>query len=256
MGVDLQRASMWKRISAWLFDGILLVSIVVLVMYGLSAVFHYDKYDARLDSVYQKYEDQYQIDFGEPEGAEGLTDQEREAYKLRYDDADKALRKDAEAIAAYSKVTNLYMLLPTLSLLIAMLVMEFAIPMVLKNGQTLGKKIFAIGVVRVDLVKVTRLQMFVRSILSKYTVGMMIPLYLLLFCLFGVMGGVAFLLALGLILLQWLLPLFNRDHRGLHDFLSGTVTVDLPSQRVFDNPQARLEYIQKVHQERAARQDY
>ena len=256
MGLDIQRASMWKRISAWLFDSILMISVVVLAAYAMSAILHYDQHNARLDAAYEKYQTQFDVVFGQPEAAEDATAEEKEAYKLRYAEAEEALKSDPEAVAAYSKVSNLVLLIPTISLLVAMLLMEFAIPMMFQNGQTLGKKIFSLGVVRVDAVKMSGVQTFVRAILCKYTVGIMIPLYMLIFLLLGIMGGMAVLLALGLLLAQLLCPLLNRDHRGLHDFLSGTVTVDLPSQKVFQNAQERLDYMKKVHAENAARQDY
>ena len=256
MGLEIQRASMWKRISAWLFDSILMVSVVVLVAYVLSGMLHYDQHNARVDAVYDKHQTQFNVVFGQPEAAEDATEQEKEEYKQRYAQAEEALKSDPEAIAAYSKVSNLALLISTISLFVAMLLMEFVIPMLLKNGQTLGKKIFAIGVVRVDAVQISGVQTFVRAILCKYTVGLMIPLYLLMFLLLGIMGGIAFILAFGLLLAQVVCPLMNRDHRGLHDLLSGTVVVDLPSQKVFNDAQERLDYMQKVHAENAARQDY
>ena len=256
MGLEIQRASMWKRISAWLFDSILMVSVVVLVAYVLSGMLHYDQHNARLNAAYEKHQTQFHVEFGQPEAAEDATDEEKEAYKLRYAEAEEALKSDPEAIEAYGKVSNLVLLIPTISLFVAMLLMEFIIPMLLKNGQTLGKKIFSLGVVRVDAVKMSGVQTFVRAILCKYTVGLMIPLYMLIFMILGVMGGMAVLIALGLLLAQVLCPLFNRDHRGLHDLLSGTVTVDLPSQKVFNDAQERLDYMKKVHAENAARQDY
>ena len=256
MDLDIQRASMWKRISAWLFDSILMISVVVLVAYVLSGIFHYDQHNARLNAAYEKYQAQFDVEFGRPEAAEDATDEEKEAYKQRYAEAEVALKADPEAIDAYGEVSNLVLLIPTISLFVAMLLMEFIIPMLLKNGQTLGKKIFSLGVVRVDAVKMSGVQTFVRAILCKYTVGLMIPLYMLIFFLLGIMGGIAVLLAFGLMLVQLLCPLFNRDHRGLHDLLSGTVTVDLPSQKVFKDAQERLDYMKKVHAENAARQDY
>lgn len=256
MGLEIQRASMWKRISAWLFDAILMVSVVVLVAYVISGIVHYDQHNARLNAVYDKHQAQFNVVFGQPEAAEDATDEEKEAYKLRYAEAEEALKSDPEAIEAYGKVSNLVLLIPTISLFIAMLLMEFIIPMLLKNGQTLGKKIFSLGVVRVDAVKISGVQTFIRAILCKYTVGLMIPLYLLMFLLLGIMGGIAFVLAFGLLLAQVVCPLMNRDHRGLHDLLSGTVVVDLPSQKVFRDAEERLEYLKKVNAENAARQDY
>ena len=47
---DLQRASMWKRISAWLLDAILLCIVATLMAFLLSTALNYDKYSAQLDA--------------------------------------------------------------------------------------------------------------------------------------------------------------------------------------------------------------
>ena len=255
MGAEIQKASMWKRISAWLFDSILLISIVVLIAYMLSGVFGYDKYTDRLNAAYDRYEKQYNVDLREPEAPEDATEEEKEAYKERYALAEADLKADKGANRAYGMITNFMILIPTIGLLLAMLLMEFMIPLMFGDGQTLGKKIFSLGVVRIDAVKLTTLQLFVRTILSKYTVGLMIPIYMVLLTLLGVFG-LGLIVALGLLLAQLIWPLLNREHRGMHDMLSGTVVVDLPSQRVFANSDERTEYIKKIHAERAARQSY
>ncbi len=255
MGTEIQKASMWKRISAWLFDSILLISVVVLIAYALSGAFGYDKYTKQFNAAYEHYETQYNVKLGEPEAPEDATQAEKDAYKERYALADAALKADKTANRTYGIITNFMILIPTFSLLVAMLLMEFVIPLMFGNGQTLGKKIFSLGVVRVDAVKLTTMQLFVRTVLSKYTVGMMVPLYMVLLTFIGVFG-LGLIIALGLLLGQLLWPLLNRDHRGMHDMLSGTVVVDLPSQRVFADVDERTQYIQKEHAERAARQSY
>ena len=52
---DLQKASMFKRISAYLFDVILLSIVAVLCMLALSAVLGYDGYSETVDAAYDKY---------------------------------------------------------------------------------------------------------------------------------------------------------------------------------------------------------
>ena len=53
---DLQKASMWKRISAALCDLIALLIVVVGFSLLLSAVFGYDGHAARLEEISEKYE--------------------------------------------------------------------------------------------------------------------------------------------------------------------------------------------------------
>jgi hypothetical protein len=63
MVFDLQKASMWKRISASLFDFILLAMATVGFALILSAAFGYDKYNTQLEEAYTKYETKYSIEF-------------------------------------------------------------------------------------------------------------------------------------------------------------------------------------------------
>ena len=69
MRYDFQRASMLKRIPAWILDMILLVTLTTGFMAGLAYVLNWDAQTAAMDSVYTRYEQDYGIDFG-------ITDEE------------------------------------------------------------------------------------------------------------------------------------------------------------------------------------
>ena len=66
MGVELQKASMWKRISAWLLDIILLSVIVVGIGALLSLATGYDGHTQDLEDAYARYETQYAVTFDIP----------------------------------------------------------------------------------------------------------------------------------------------------------------------------------------------
>jgi uncharacterized RDD family membrane protein YckC len=134
--------------------------------------------------------------------------------------------------------------------------LEFVVPLLLKNGQTLGKKIFGAALMRTDGVKVSPVQMFIRTVLGKFTIEIMIPVYVLVMIYLNAIGIVA-LAVLGAILVGQLLSLTMSKTNGLlHDVLAGTVLVDMASQRIFETPEERLEYIKRLHAEEASRQEY
>ena len=58
---DIQKASMWKRISAYIFDFIILSIVVVGIAFILSSVLGYDGYSDRLEDYYAKYEAEYGV---------------------------------------------------------------------------------------------------------------------------------------------------------------------------------------------------
>ena len=135
------------------------------------------------------------------------------------------------------------------SVLLAYLVLEFLVPLFLKNGQTVGKKIFGIGVMRVDGVRVTPVLMFARSVLGKCTVETLVPVLIVIMILFGIMGffGTMVILALGLF--QIILVAATRARTPIHDLLAQTVTVDFASQMIFDTPEDLLAYKTRIHAE-------
>ena len=253
MGAELQKASVWKRISAWIFDVILLGILAVGLAFLLSGVLGYDRYSDSLDAAYASYESAYGITFDiSEEEYLAMTDAQRENYDAAY----QALIADEEAIHAYNMVINLNMVIITLGILLATLALEFVVPLLFDNGQTLGKKIFGIGVMRTDGVHLPTVQLFIRTVLGKFTVETMLPVYLLQMLLLGSIDLLGLVLLAALLLAQVICLIVTRTNSALHDLLAGTVTVDFMSQRIFSSTAELVEYTKRIHAERAAKQSY
>lgn len=248
VAVDLQKANIWKRIAAWILDAMLFALVAVGFGVVLSGALHYDSHNENLHAEYARYEAQYGVVFNiSAEEYEAKTQQE----KAQYNEAYQALIADEQVHYSYNMVINLSMLIVSLSILLGVLVMEFVIPLLLKNGQTVGKKAFGLGLVRPNGVRVNTMQMFVRAVLGKYTVETMIPVYVLMMFLWGTMDmtGTIVLLALGAV--QLLCLCMTRDNAAIHDKLAGTVVVDIASQKIFSSTDALISYTAGVHRERA-----
>ena len=253
MNYDLQKASLTKRLSAWLLDFILLACLVTGFAALFSGLFGYDAYSAELEQAYAHYAEVYGVDFNiTTEEFEKLTEEER----AQYDAAMEALNEDAGAQKAWSMVVNLSMLITALSILAAYLLLELLVPLLLHNGQTVGKKIFGIALMRTDSVRVTPFMMFVRTVLGKYTLETMVPVLVILMLWCEVMGPVGILVLLALLLLQVGLLFGTRNHSAIHDLIACTVAVDMSSQLMFDSPQSRLEYQMRRNAEEAAKAKY
>lgn len=244
---------MWKRASAFLFDFIILGILVVGIAAAMSSALGYDTYMDKVDEAYAKYEQQYGVDFEiSQDDFNKLTKAEQDNWWAAYD----ALIKDKDAMYAYNMVVNLTMIIATLGFLIAFIILEFAIPMILKNGQTLGKKIFGIGVMRVDGVKVVGPLMFIRTVLGKFTIETMIPIFIVMMIFFGSLGLEGTII-LGLILLvQVILMIKTQTNSTIHDVLAKTVVIDVASQMIFDSEEDLIAYKEKAHAEKVARQTY
>lgn len=250
---DLQKASMWKRISAFLFDAILLGIVAVLLAWGLSALTGYDRWSAVVDEAYVRYGEAYGVDFDMSlEAYDALTE---EGY-ARLEAAYAAMSADTEVVRAYNMTIQLTLLITSLGILGGFAVMEFLIPMLLKNGQTLGKKIFGVAVMFTDGVQLNGRGLFVRAILGKYTVETMVPVLLLMMIWFGIVGLAGTIALLGILAINLVMLMFSKNRWMIHDALASTVTVDLASQMIFRDREAMIAYKEKVHAEAAAHADY
>lgn len=250
---DLQKAGMWKRISAALLDVIVLGILAVGVAYVCSVILNYDTYNNMLNEAYATYEQEYGVVFElTAEEFETMSADELQKYEAAY----QALIKDYDAMYAYNMVINLTLVISTLSILLAYLILEFFVPKYLGNGQTIGKKIFGIGVMRVDGIKVTSPLMFIRTVLGKFTIETMIPVLILVMISFNSIGVVGMLILAGILILEIVLMIVTHTNSMIHDVLAKTVVVDMASQMIFDNEEDMLAYKKKVHEEHVARQAY
>lgn len=253
MITDLQKASLWKRVSAGLFDLILVAMLAVGMAVLLSWAFGYNTHSQNLNDAYSRYEAQYGVEFQMTQQAFDALPQEQ---KDQYDAAYAALIADEEVIYHYNMVLNLTLLITTFGILMAVLLLEFVVPLLLKNGQTLGKKIFGVALMRSDGVKVSSVQMFIRTVLGKFTIEIMIPIYVIMMIFFNAIGIIAVAI-LGAIALGEVISLAVSRTGGLiHDSIAGTVAVDMASQMIFDSPEDRLEYIKRLHAEQVAQREY
>jgi uncharacterized RDD family membrane protein YckC len=250
---DLQKASMWKRISAWLFDGIMTGILAVGLALVLSAILGYDQYDRAVDAAFDRYEAQYGVVFDlSVEAHQSLTEEEQ----LRYTEAYEALLRDADVMYQYNMLINLSMVIITLSILICVFLWEFLIPLFLGNGQTLGKKIFSLCLVRNDGVQVNNLQLFTRALLGRFTLDTMLPVYILLMLFWGSLDLIGLVVLGAWVLAQILVPLLSATNGAVHDLLAGTAVVDISSQMIFRSTEELIAYKKKIHAEMASRPDY
>ena len=240
---DFQKANMWKRISAALCDFILLAIVVVGIALLLSAVLGYDNYVTQFNDFKAAYEEEYDIDL--QADYDSLSDEE----KARVDAADKAFASDADVNYVYGMVVNLTFIIVIFSILIGYVLVEFVIPLIFKNGQTLGKKIFGVAVMREDGVRLSPTLLFVRTVLGKYTVEAMIPVLIIIMVSLGVMGIIGTVVVIAMLIAQIVLLIATKARTPLHDKLAHTVTVDYASQMIFDTPEDMIAYKKRIHAE-------
>lgn len=259
---DFQKAGIWKRISAAFLDIILVVMVAVLIAWLIFTLVGSQEYNDRLDAKNVEYAEKYglvpteekpylRMDPTTEEYAK-FTDEEKVALEEAY----KALNQDSEALVLLEMLLSITLLTMTISILVSQLIFEFVIPLILGNGQTVGKKVFGIGVMREDGVKVSAPIMFIRALLGKFTIETMIPLYLFILVQFGLMDIVAYVIIALILITQVVAVCATRTHSAIHDKFSHTVTVDFQSQKIFDSVEEMVAYKQKIHSELAEKSEY
>lgn len=253
MSVSLQKASFWKRISAFLFDFIVTIMLAMGFAAGITAICGHDEKSAELNSYYEQYEQQYGIDFNiSEEDYNTLSD----AEKAVYDEAQKALNNDKGFQETYQDIFYLTLLMHGGGMFLAYLVWYFVIPLFFGYGMTLGKKIFGLAVIRTNFVKVSNPVLFIRTVIGMFAIETMMPLALLTMINFNMMGIVG-LITIGLLeILQVAMLIVTKTNSSIHDLLADTVVVDFASQQIFDTQEDLMQYRQEEHAKAVENADY
>lgn len=266
MVYDLQKASLMKRFSAFLLDLILFIILATGFMWLISSITGYDDYSNTISEKMAIIEsefaipaitEEYEIDLN---SYSIMSDEEKsklpQEVVTSLEDCIKAINSNKEIANIYIKMMSLMLLMVSLSLFLSTFLLEFVVPIIFKNGQTVGKKIFSIAVMRIDGVKISTVILFVRSILGKYTIETMIPAIILLMMFYGV-GSIVTIAIIPLILIfQIILVATTKTNSMIHDILSSTVTVDLQSQMIFNSVKDKEEYQLRIHNEDAQNAKY
>lgn len=262
---ELRKIGIVRRASALLLDLILLAVLATGFMFIISLICNFRGAEELATEYHTAYEDfrkeyfadvadhygytyeedgnRYIIKNGEStevsenelmsrlEASNGEDEEMKEAY-----DAFKALPATAAQVNRQdSYVYNLLFMTISLGILLSYLILEFILPIILKNGQTVGKKVFGICLVRPNCVKITTLSLFARTILGKYAIETMFPTLLIFLFFGGVLGKLAIVLLAALLLLNIILFFALKNRTPIHDILAGTVAVDMRIQMIFQS---------------------
>lgn len=274
---ELRKMNIVKRASALLLDIILLAVLSTGFMFIISLICNYSHQEALSTQYFTEWEDFRKEYIGNVAKYYGFTYEESEdEYTISKDGEPSSLGavmqklhesegKDSETAEAYvvymsltpvSKVNaqykyvySLLFMMTSLGILLAYLVLEFVIPIILKNGQTVGKKVFGICLVRADCVKINLLSLFIRTLVGKFAIETMFPVLLVFLFLFGGLGVLSIILLIALILLNTVLFFATKNKTPIHDIFAGTVAVDMKLQMIFQSEEELLEKKTLQHKE-------
>ncbi len=256
---DLQKAGTWKRVSAFLFDftisTVLITGMVLLLVWA----FGFEKHTTTFREKQEYYAEKYGIDLEmTQEQFDKMTEAEQEDYLGRVEQSNKDIARDRDAVVAYNMVIYLPFIFLTLGAFIVCVLYEFVVPMVFKNGQTLGKKIFGLGVIRTNCVKASGVSLFVRMAFGKFVIETIVPISIVFMMLTQLLSPlVALIVLLGILILEFIVYFTTKRTRStIHDLIADTAVVDLSTQLVFDSEEKLIEYKKKIHEEMVANSPY
>lgn len=277
---ELQKIGIVKRASAWLLDVILLAVLATGFMFIISLICNFNRHTelyAQYNGEWTQYRREYVGEVAEFYGfTYEETDEEGIHYTITKDgqpaslgDVMKALDdskgEDPETASAYAEyktltpavkvnaqfklILSLLFMMISLGIFLAYLVLEFILPLFLKNGRTIGKAVFGICIVRPDCVKVTHLALFARALLGKFAIETMFPVFLIYLFFFGGLGMLAVILLAAFLLMNTILLFATKNRTPIHDLLAGTVAVDMKLQMIFESEEELIAKKSELHKQ-------
>lgn len=236
---EFYKAKPIKRFAAYVIDMILLLAITFGVMVPMCSWLGYANSREELVPFYEKYSQEYGIDL-QISGTEydELSEKQKEAYDKAYD----AMNQDKEALYVMNKILFTVLASAAAGFLVGYAILEVALPLIFKNGQTIGKKAMKLCVMHKDHVLVSPWQVIFRAILGKYFIGTLIPMVLLALpeLKIWIISG-SFILAI-IAMTQAFIVLMSQANCGIHDKLFNTVVADFEQQYIFDTLEERRAY--------------
>lgn len=249
----LQKASLSKRLFATILDVIIIAILTTGFAYLTSLIVKIDDHQQKVTEYMAYYEETYDVKFNlKQEDFDKMSEEELQHYQ----EVEEIINHDL----GFSKELNLIIYLTLIIILVGFLfgvmIPEFVIPLFLKNGQTIGKKIFSLVVIKNNSVKASTLQLFVRAFFGKFIIVFIVPAYIITLVMNGVLGWVWLLFLGALTLLQLILLVVTQNHTFIHDVFAYTVIADKQTQMIFESEEALLEYKKEKHKNEVSRKTY
>ena len=266
---ELRKIGILKRLSAQLLDIILIAVLSTGFIYVISLICNYSAAEELSTQYYNEWEEYrkeyagdiatyYHFTYEESEDGKTYTVKNEKGEASSLSELMKKLAESKgedpavkEAYAAYEVLPpaneqamytySLLFMMASIGILLSYLILEFILPIIFKNGRTVGKKVFGICLVRPDCVKISVMSLFVRTFLGKYIIETMVPIVLIFLFFFGGLGILAIVLFAALELLNIILFFATKYRRPIHDLVAGTVAADMSLQMIFQSEQELID---------------
>ncbi len=232
----INKGRMIKRVAAACLDFIIFALCAVGFTTLMSTIVGYDNYRAELDKKYEEHNVLYEYDPTAGVEDEGSIfcemKEEGDACYLAWE----SFYADEEAVNLLNTCTSLTLVTGSVGLFGGALVAHFLIPLLLKNGQSFGKKFMRLAVISKQGIRVRPMHMFLRFLFGIYVIELMVPFYGILYIFSGSPGGIiAVALILGIFVANLIMTTTTPFGSAIHDLVGGTIVVEYDGQAIFDS---------------------
>ena len=208
------------RLAAFLIDAVVFVILFTGVLYLTSVIFDFDTHHEALLEEYKKIG--YYIFNEKTEKWEYLA-----TTAPNYKEVTDLLMNNTIIAEELFFVNSFSVKAPLAATAIVLVIVEFIVPLFLKNGATLGMKCFHIGLLSKNDLAINPLQLFARCFIGKIAILGIIPvlgiLYIFLSTGGGLLGTLMVLLVYGI---QIGLLIASSNKTGIQDIISSVYPVD------------------------------
>ena len=161
---DAQKAPYSKWLFAFFADLILAGILTTGIYFVMSVVLRVDSYNDTYRTIISSYEREYGVTFGMTAEEYGkLSEEEKTNYKNAVD----AANADEEANKAIRTSYTISFCIFASGIVLSVLILEFVIPIFTKDGRSLGKLLFGLGVMRGSCIRISKPVLFVRNVIGK-----------------------------------------------------------------------------------------
>ena len=249
MAISIQKANFWKRFSAWMLDSMMVVLLCTTFFFPFSSLFGYDTtrdkmqviVNANKPSIEQEYGINLDEDYDE------LSDDQKALFDKASEALNELLLSNEEFVALYAQSTSRLLCSIALALFVSVMIAHFAIPLFIKNGQSLGKKVFGLAVIRTNCVKASPIALFIRAAVGMFAIETVA------FAFLAAVVPVGTIAAVGMLILQAYVMIKTYTNSVIHDLISDTAVVDYASQQIFESEEELTEFLQRTAAEATAK---
>ena len=260
MSFSIQKASFWKRISAYMIDTVLMIFLALALSLLTHTIFKVDENIEKVNAFKTQYAQDYGVDLElAQQDSSTIAKEDKAAYDENYQKfqaMNEAISKDKKAQAANADFVSSLLASFAISLFGSGLIVNVGVPILFNYGRTIGKRVFGLAVIRSNGVKMSSPIVFIRSIVGLYAMETMFPLIILMMIYFGMLGIIGTLILIGFAILQIGCLIATQNHQSIHDLLTDSVVVDMGSQIIYETNDDLIEAQKAAAAEKEASEEY